>query len=691
MSFEEKIERVVESFPHFLSMYESSNAENVKEYKEKFKKYLDELESKYGAVIKDSNIEKEFKMEGKTREDAGGVNEEAEKQIKKLIKAATEKFPKLKDQKGVVSGYRSYDYQVKNFGSKVQNGRSVDDVQSANTLPGFSQHHTGKAFDIFSTDTDWWKRNSGIKEWVEENAERYGFEVTYTKEDKLRIPEPWHLFYVGGSSDSKDGGGSDDRKQDGEKTGGGSDDKLDKETAEKINKLAEEFKDVSIEFPKKPDPSKGNSSAAIKLLGSLNSKLEDKFEDEVKKDAESGEADSGQDKVQANKIDTSAEEGGQETPFGKLSNVITDIASWLSGKGGESDGEMYTYADSEEEIEQIEIDKKAELSGKISTYIGLNVDDPDIAKRELSNVKPQKYKTSPEVAKMYEPFPNGGINRDNQEEFAKQNLERMKKNETLAGSVKEIETYPLPKYDSLGGDKNFYDSEDYKSICEDLGIGQKDGGSKFFKKMQSMGLGSKISKLDEGAFIIFVRPSLSVKNKYRNSFSDIAFLIYREAGKIKIYPMMSSSTPSPSFMNKSWRNPISAKVGLRGINYQGTFIIKSSILPEFKVDNASEKSKFYGAEILTCNSALSKMVGSLPTVSIESCKIGKYDPPYNPPVSGAKVKPSICPSLPGGGTSQFLDATTSGDLVIQDYSDYQELVKRVSAAGGSVGVIILNG
>lgn len=678
MNFQEKIERVVESFPSFLSMYESSSAKNIKQYKEKFQAYLDELETKYGAVIKDSNIEKEFKMEGETREDAGSVNREAEEQIKKLIKAARSKYPKLKDMNGIISGYRSYDYQVKNFGTKVQNGRSVDDVQKANSLPGFSQHHTGKAFDIFSTESAWWERNSGIKEWIAENAERFGFEITYTKEDKLRIPEPWHLYYVGGSSDSED-------------QGDGTSGKLDKEVAQKINKLAEEFEGVSIELPKKPDASKGNPSSAIKYLGSLNSKIEEKFEDEVKKDVVADRADADQDQVTGGRIDTSADGGGQETPFGPLSSVITNIASWLSPKENKPDYDPYSFVDSEDEKDQIQIDKREELSNQISTYIGLNVEDSNVAKSEISNIKSQKYKTNPDVARMYEPFPNGGINRDNQEDFAKQNLERMKKNQILSGSVKQIEEYPLPNYESLGGDKNFYGSEEFKSICKDLGVGEEKGGLKFFNKIKSMGFGNKISKLENDAFIIFVRPPLSVKNKYKNSFSDIAFLIYRQSGEIKIFPMMASSTPSPSFMNRSWRNPISAKIGLRGINYQGTFIIKSSILPEFKVDNTSEKSKFYGDEILTSNSTLNKMVGSLPTVSIEGCKIVQYGPAYNPPVSGAKVKPSICPSLPGGGTSQFLDATTSGDLVIQDYSDYQELIRRVSQSGGSVGVAILNG
>ena len=98
-----------------------------------------------------------------------------------------------------MSGYRSYGDQVKNFGNKAKS-RGVDNTQKANTIPGFSQHHTGKAFDIFSVDSGWWSSNSDVKNWVADNAKKYGFDVTYKTQGPLRIAEPWHLYYVGGES-----------------------------------------------------------------------------------------------------------------------------------------------------------------------------------------------------------------------------------------------------------------------------------------------------------------------------------------------------------------------------------------------------------------------------------------------------------------------------------------------------------
>lgn len=163
---------------------------------------INSLKTQYGLDITDANIQKEIDQEGNFTVDSGGENPQARKQINSLVTDAKQAFPKLSNVKGIVSGYRSYTDQVRNFGNKATK-RGIDNTQRANTIPGFSQHHTGKAFDIFSVDTAWWNTNSDVKRWVEENCGKYGFKVTYTESGKLRIPEPWHLFYIGGGDGSK--------------------------------------------------------------------------------------------------------------------------------------------------------------------------------------------------------------------------------------------------------------------------------------------------------------------------------------------------------------------------------------------------------------------------------------------------------------------------------------------------------
>ncbi len=161
------------------------------------KKAVDKLRRK-GVNITDHHLKREFDQEGSTQPDLG-ENRAAEKAAKQLVDAIRAQFPdnrEVQKADGLKSGYRSYNAQVKNFARKVKKGRSIDNVQAANTIPGFSQHHTGKAFDILSTESSWWSRNRAVAAWVEKNAPKYGFEVTYKKKGVLRIAEPWHLFYT---------------------------------------------------------------------------------------------------------------------------------------------------------------------------------------------------------------------------------------------------------------------------------------------------------------------------------------------------------------------------------------------------------------------------------------------------------------------------------------------------------------
>ena len=162
------------------------------------KKAIDSLYSKWGVKITNKHLEKEIAQEGEYVPDAGRESEEAKEQINNLISDCKKQFPNVVFPANIISSYRSYNDQIDNFGYKVKTQkRSIEDVQSYNTIPGFSQHHTGKAFDIFSTEPSWWDANSDVKKWVSNNCGDYGFEVTYKEDGILRKKEPWHLFYVG--------------------------------------------------------------------------------------------------------------------------------------------------------------------------------------------------------------------------------------------------------------------------------------------------------------------------------------------------------------------------------------------------------------------------------------------------------------------------------------------------------------
>jgi LAS superfamily LD-carboxypeptidase LdcB len=159
---------------------------------------IKKLEQTYRVKIEDSHIQSELSQEGNYYPDNGGENPEARQQINKLVTKIHQLFPKTKNL-GVISGYRGYSKQSDVFGRNVAAQGGVSNRQKNVTLPGFSQHHTGKAFDILSVEPTWWNANPDVKKWVADNVGNYGFEVSYPNPGVLRNEEPWHLFYIRGN------------------------------------------------------------------------------------------------------------------------------------------------------------------------------------------------------------------------------------------------------------------------------------------------------------------------------------------------------------------------------------------------------------------------------------------------------------------------------------------------------------
>lgn len=115
----------------------------------------------------------------------------------------------------VISSYRAPSRQVELYNNKVKEylnrGYSQKDAEEAAgqlvAPPGTSEHCTGLAADIVSTD--WYDHHSSLTEdfdetpeyaWLEAHAAEYGFVLRYPKdkEDITMISyEPWHYRFVG--------------------------------------------------------------------------------------------------------------------------------------------------------------------------------------------------------------------------------------------------------------------------------------------------------------------------------------------------------------------------------------------------------------------------------------------------------------------------------------------------------------
>ncbi len=97
----------------------------------------------------------------------------------------------------ICSGFRSYDYQNTLYNNYVaRDGQAAADTYSAR--PGHSEHQTGLALDINSTDGSMATSAEGL--WLAEHCAEYGFVIRYPK-GKEHITgymyEPWHIRYLG--------------------------------------------------------------------------------------------------------------------------------------------------------------------------------------------------------------------------------------------------------------------------------------------------------------------------------------------------------------------------------------------------------------------------------------------------------------------------------------------------------------
>lgn len=111
----------------------------------------------------------------------------------------------------VCSGYRSIEYQRCLFDDKVNRliksgmnrESALEEATKVVMPPGYSEHHTGLAVDIISSDNrelDETQADTPANIWLQNNAYRYGFILRYPKSKENItgvIYEPWHFRYVG--------------------------------------------------------------------------------------------------------------------------------------------------------------------------------------------------------------------------------------------------------------------------------------------------------------------------------------------------------------------------------------------------------------------------------------------------------------------------------------------------------------
>jgi len=102
-----------------------------------------------------------------------------------------------------VSGFRNISDQKLLFDRQIQKLGSVEAAAKLSAPPGNSEHHTGYAIDLADgtspkQDITYQFENSAAFKWLQGNAGKFGFELSFTKGNKQGVSyEPWHWRYVG--------------------------------------------------------------------------------------------------------------------------------------------------------------------------------------------------------------------------------------------------------------------------------------------------------------------------------------------------------------------------------------------------------------------------------------------------------------------------------------------------------------
>jgi D-alanyl-D-alanine carboxypeptidase len=103
-----------------------------------------------------------------------------------------------------ISGFRTIEQQnYLFFQIKEQRNQDASKRAEVSAPPGYSEHHTGYAVDIGdgkapATNLSQSFENTAAFRWLEQNAARYSFELSFPPHNPQGISyEPWHWRYVG--------------------------------------------------------------------------------------------------------------------------------------------------------------------------------------------------------------------------------------------------------------------------------------------------------------------------------------------------------------------------------------------------------------------------------------------------------------------------------------------------------------
>ena len=99
----------------------------------------------------------------------------------------------------IISAFRSVEQQTKIIEKKLNGGQIISEILKVSAVPGYSEHHSGRAIDIGTNGSrpleEEFSDTSAFK-WLQNNANRYGYTLSYPKDNIYGYDyEPWHWCY----------------------------------------------------------------------------------------------------------------------------------------------------------------------------------------------------------------------------------------------------------------------------------------------------------------------------------------------------------------------------------------------------------------------------------------------------------------------------------------------------------------
>lgn len=108
----------------------------------------------------------------------------------------------------LVSSYRSVDRQREIIEAKLARGNRITDILQFVAPPGYSEHHTGRAIDIGTSEDDALEEvfeTTPAFAWLRVHAGDFGFVMSYPKDNAQGfVYEPWHWCHHGDSTGCAD-------------------------------------------------------------------------------------------------------------------------------------------------------------------------------------------------------------------------------------------------------------------------------------------------------------------------------------------------------------------------------------------------------------------------------------------------------------------------------------------------------